>query len=88
MAKREVRTHTFNRRKYQVEFDDVCDGVTDTHKCNRTMMIMADLATQNGLITCIHEALHASNWAATEKVVDRVSTDIGKFLWRLGYRRK
>ena len=37
--------------------------------------------------TAIHELLHAENWAETEEVVDRVSSEIGKVLWRAGYRR-
>ena len=39
------------------------------------------------LITLLHECLHASNWDKSEKVIDRTAVDIGKLLWRLGYRR-
>jgi hypothetical protein len=83
-----VKTHTFHGRKYKIDIDPGrIDGVCDQYKCDeRVMCLFADLKTQAGLISAIHEGLHASNWAATEEVVDRVSTDIGRFLWRLGYR--
>jgi hypothetical protein len=49
---------------------------------------MESLKTKNGLVTAIHEALHAENWSKDEDTVDRVSKEIGTFLWRLGYRWK
>ncbi len=83
-----VLTHTFHGRKYKIVISRE-DGNTDVYALNeRFLSIYADMATQNGLITAIHEALHAENWAATEKVVERVSSEIGRFLWRLGYRIK
>ena len=82
-----VRTATFNGRKYRIDTDEI-DGSCDQYACNeRFIHINAPLNTQKGLITVIHESLHASNWCAGEKVVDRTSTDIGRLLWRLGYRR-
>ena len=47
-----------------------------------------DLSTRNGFITALHEALHAADYRQTEEVVERVAEDVGKFLWRLGYRMK
>ncbi len=90
MAKRKgnLKTATFRGRKYRVEIDKNVEGLTDVYSRERGMLIWADLDTRKGLRIAIHEALHASNWAASEKVVDRVSTDIGRFLWNLGYRRK
>jgi len=86
MGRRPVRTHTFHGRKYKIRIIDE-DGDTDTYALNeRFLSIYADMATQNGLITAIHESLHAENWAASEEVVERVSSEIGRFLWRLGYR--
>lgn len=86
-----VKTHTFNGRKYRLFIRQPIDGMTDTYSLSsqnaREINIFADTATKNGLVTLIHEALHAENWAASEKVVDRVSKEIGLFLWRLGYRR-
>ena len=50
-------------------------------------MIAAKPGTRDELETCIHEALHAENWAAKEATVHRVGAEIGDFLWRLGFRR-
>lgn len=65
--------------------------MTDTYSLDsqngREINIFAGVTTKNGLVTLIHESLHAENWAASEAVVDRVSTEIGDFLWRLGYRK-
>lgn len=86
-----VRTVIFNGRKYSLYVRQPVDGMTDTYSLDsqdaREINIFADISTKNGLVTLIHEALHAENWAASEVVVDRVSTEIGTFLWRLGYRR-
>ena len=83
-----VKTHKFNSRIYKIDID-VLDGLVDQYTLHndRTLRILTSLKTKKGLITVIHEALHAENWAATEEVVDRVSREIGSFLWRLGYRR-
>ena len=84
---RPVKTHTFHGRTYKIRLKDI-DGDTDTYKLNeRFLSVHANLDTRNGLVTLIHEALHAENWANGEEVVDRVSTERGSFLWRLGYRR-
>lgn len=85
--KRKVRSHRFNGRLYKIDIREI-DGFCDQYKedGSREMFIGVDLNTKNGLITAIHESLHAENWAETEEVVDRVSTEVGTFLWRLGYR--
>ena len=62
------------------------DGDCTTYTPERELNIYADLNTRNGLITALHEALHASRWSEKEETIDRVSKDIGRFLWRLGYR--
>ena len=86
---KKVKTHTFNGRKYKIDMLGPIDGASDLYKCNdRHLMICADPLTQAELITILHESLHVENWAQSEEIVDRVSTDIGKLLWRLGYRRK
>jgi len=85
---RNVRTHTFNGRKYKISVNEGgLDGLCDTYDKGRELIICADLATRNGLITALHESLHASRWTSTEDTVDRVSREIGAFLWRLGYRK-
>ena len=79
----------FNGRKYTIYMPGHrVDGMTDTYGLDdRMLMCVAKTKTRNELITLIHESLHAENWAATEEVVERVSSEIGNFLWRLGYRR-
>ena len=81
-----VKTHTFNGRKYKIIVSPPLDGQCTTYKSERELWIMESLKTRNGLITAIHESLHAENWAAKEETVVRVSSEIGDFLWRLGYR--
>ena len=81
-----VVTHTFNGRKYYIDIDKV-DGWCDQYKLNKRFIhVVANPKTKNGLISIVHEALHAEDWAKTEEVVDRVSKEIGTFLWRLGFR--
>ena len=85
-----VKSHTFNGRKYLIDIDKF-DGLCEQYKIDeksRTLYILADLNTRKGLITAIHEALHASDWRQTELTVDRVSKEVGSFLWRLGYRKQ
>ena len=84
-----VKTHTFNGRKYKIEVDpDGANGVCDQYSPkDRYLQIFTDLDRRKGLITAIHEALHAESWTKSEKIVDRVSREIGMFLWNLGYRR-
>ena len=83
-----VRTATFNRRKYKVVLSDRLDGWCDQYANNeRYLLVMAEPDTQTELITIVHESLHASDWCKTEETIDRVSTEIGRLLWRLGYRK-
>jgi hypothetical protein len=82
-----MRTHSFNGQRFEI-FTAPLDGLCDIPKDrNLELHIFADLKTRNGLITVIHEALHAENENWTEAYVDRVSKDIGRFLWRLGFRK-
>ena len=82
-----VRTHQFNGRKYKIYVHEPLDGWCDQYKCNeRAIHLMTPLNTRNGLITVIHESLHASDWRQSEKAVDRVSKEVGRLLWRMGYR--
>lgn len=84
-----VRTATFNGRKYKIDCDTGVDGWCDQYGLNeRYIHIHKPLNTKDGLVTAIHEMLHASNWSKSEKDVDRISIEIGRTLWRLGYRCK
>lgn len=81
-----IKSHSFNRRKYQIRLEEL-DGICDTYKLKKTLSIYRNLKTRVGLVTTIHEALHAECWNKSEKVINRVSKEIGNFLWRLGYRK-
>lgn len=83
-----VKSHVFNGRRYEIDMPGRIDGTTEQYRLDKRIMLIAvDRGTKNELETCIHESLHAENWAATEKVVERVGKEIADFLWRLGYRR-
>lgn len=97
---RKVRTHIFNKVKYEIDIEGF-KGETTQRKQDLPRIVIArpevtmpeSLPCGDGkharlmLITLLHECLHASNWDKSEKVVDRTAVDIGKLLWRLGYRR-
>ena len=90
--KRPVKTHTFHGRRYKIDIEpDGLHGECDAYHIgekDRKIGIYIDPATKKGLITIIHECLHAEDWHASEEAVDRTSAEIGNFLWRLGYRLK
>ena len=76
-----VRTHSFNGKKYDIligEFDEMADTYGEY-----SIVINGVLNTQRGLITLIHEAMHAGNWDKREETIDRSSKEIGRLLWRL-----
>ena len=83
-----VRTHTFNGKRYKIVFTGRIDGLADTKELLPSVVIACEENTQNELITIIHEAMHAGNWDKHEETIDRSSNEIGKLLWRLGFRRK
>ncbi len=85
MAK--VKTHTLNGRTYYIRIG-ATEGMCTTFKLERELHVFCDPSTRKGLITTIHESLHACNWAKKEAVVDQVSIDIGRLLWRLGWRKQ
>ena len=85
---KKVRTHRFNGKRYNICLIGAIDGICDTKENFPSLVVACDPDTQNGLITTIHEAMHAGNWDKHEETIDRSSTEIGKLLWRLGWRRK
>lgn len=81
-----IRSHIFNGRRYQIHTEAI-DGICDDPKTKKLELhVFANLGTKKGLRVAIHEALHAENGNLTEDTVDRISNEIGSFLWRLGYR--
>ena len=81
-----MQTHTFRGRRYKIGVNPAPDGDCSQYKAERELNIYADMKTRNGLVTALHESLHACHWSATEEMVDETSKDIGRFLWALGYR--
>jgi len=90
-AKRiEIKTHIFNRKKYKIficPFDGLCDTAPQKDG-SLSLYILVDLSTKDGLITAVHEALHAEDGGMSESKVDKMANEIGGFLWRLGFRLK
>jgi len=95
-----VKTHRFNGVQYAIDVEGFKGETTKVLGLPRiaiarpTITMKESLPCGNDkyarlmLITLLHEMLHASNWNKFEKVVDRTAVDIGKLLWRLGYRRE
>jgi hypothetical protein len=85
-----IRTATFNGIVYNIDVSVPVDGLTDPPKPGGrpTLAIFADLGTRSGLITALHESMHAICWSASEEKVDQAASEIGNFLWRLGYRHE
>ncbi len=53
----------------------------------KTLSIDADLRDMQELEIIIHEFLHGADWTKDEEWIVSASTDLAKFLWRLGYRK-
>jgi hypothetical protein len=43
---------------------------------------------KDDLICILHELIHGACFDLSEDAVDEISTDIGKILWRLGWRKE
>lgn len=93
-----VKTHRFKGRKYRIEVDEpfigLCSIPKRPKKYQPSIRLSEGLPSGDkkgaklGLITLIHECLHAENWQGTEKRTDEIAREIGGLLWRLGFRRK
>jgi len=84
-----VRSHTFNGVKYDIDICNRLDGTCDSPRGGRpSLRVSVPLNTQKGLITLLHECLHAEGWAKSEDVIERVSREAGTLAWRLGYRKE
>lgn len=84
---KKVKSHSFNGRKYSIVIGEF-DGLTDKSETGYSLVVNCDINTRKGLISLIHEALHAGNWDKHEETIDRTSKEIGRLLWRLGYKIK
>ena len=87
MVKKPVKTHLFKGVRYKIVQMGPVDGLTDTKNTAPELVNCAVEGTQSELITWIHEGMHAGNWDKHEETIDQSSKDIGRLLWRLGYRK-
>lgn len=79
--------HLFRHKRYEV----VKVKNYEAGKCNFTdhkLALNPDINGRMALDTAIHEGIHACYPDMDEPAVESAATDIAKFLWRLGYRRK
>ena len=84
---KKVKTATFNRRKYIVYIGKLKGLTTVSEEQALELNVRIDhLSGRMLLDTLIHESIHACDWNAPEKKVQRMATDISRFLWRVGYR--
>lgn len=85
-----MKSATFRGTKYSVDLCGPIDGSCQSPKEGGLprLMICIPLNERRGLITAIHEALHACSFLKSEDAVTETAEDIGRFLWRLGYRAK
>lgn len=98
-AKKTVRTHRFAGKKFHIGVDDPyigwCDRPGRPDPAEYPAIRLPDglpcgnnRKAREGLITLIHEMIHAEDWDLTEAIVDRIAVDMGSLLWRLGFRRR
>ena len=86
MAK--VRTATFKYGRYDIDEAPGLDGCCDVPGMDDHLgMTILSGNTQKALIVAIHEAMHAED-IPDDLVHDMTPDRIGRFLWRLGYRRQ
>ena len=80
-----IKTHTFNGVKYDIDFCGPIDGYASQGGKDETMMITCPMDSPQFLETVLHESLHACNWTATEENVLVTAKDIARLLKRIGY---
>lgn len=84
-----IKTHTFNGVKYEISLEEECGSCQEPRPKLPIIYIPADVNSGKRLLyLCVHEALHACNFKASEDRVEHTSQDITNFLWRMGYREK
>jgi len=98
-AKKTVRTHRFAGKKFHIDVDTPYVGWCDKPgrpdlteypaiRLPNGLPCGEKRGARQGLITLVHEMLHAEDWDLIEATVDRIAVDMGGLLWRLGFRRR
>ena len=89
---RSMKTHTFLRKVWRIVRAAVpsnCQGYCESPNTKgRKIVLPPDLSEQELLTYCVHESLHACFWWLDEEFVTDAAADIGRFLWRMGFRLK
>lgn len=96
---RKVKTHKFAGKKFYIGVDEPYIGWCDKPgqpdpaeypaiRLPNGLPFGEKQGAKEGLITLIHECLHAEIWSKSENEIDRVAMDVGGLLWRLGFRRR
>ncbi len=90
-----MKTHVFRKKRYKILFVNksklgkdtlgTCDSPQDKDK---EIKVYKNLSPKESLITELHESLHSCLFDLDEPAIDEISTDIGEFLWKLGYRKQ
>jgi hypothetical protein len=84
-----IKTHRFRNNRYKVEVKRLrdrrgqCDAPTTQGK---SILINPGQSGEKLLATLLDEAIHACLFEIDNDVVDEISDDIARFLWRAGYR--
>lgn len=80
------------KRHWKLEFtsriDPNYDGFCDPPDTpNKRIWIKKNLRPSREIQTLLHEMLHACDWDLCEEAVTEIADDIGRVLYKLGYRR-
>lgn len=91
-----VKEFDFREGPYKIIYKKL--GKASTGECEQPpfkyfkksskMYIDPNLDEKEFLKTVLDEAFHANLWEIDNEIVDQISTNIGEFLWRLGFRLK
>lgn len=83
-----VKSHFFNHVRYEIDTEPVNGSCQHPeNKGTPTLSVnVDDKKTLKFLRILIHESLHASNWHSSEEKVTQTANDIGRLLWRMGFR--
>lgn len=90
---KEFLEHKFNGVTYRVDLVPKFGSCDHPHEKTPAIDVNCGVPfgssrdAKKGMITLIHECLHASNWKLSEEAVGQMSEDIGSLLWKLGFRR-
>ena len=88
-----VKTHTFRRAdgekvRHEIVFGSEVDGFVEDGAEPLALFINDMGGPRDAMEAALHEPLHALEPHMTEQRVDRIASELARFLWRLGYRRQ